>query len=210
MPTALGEGIWGNQTYRVTLKTQSRRYIDSSGNVRKTLLNYLFTFESSARPVKDSRIFASPEKRRAFLAESFTELSLSEIPEPVRKWERVPSPIQPVVGRSLGAVTSVMDYLQLDFPPYGFYAYNWPVLSAAGKIKREADEGYRDMLQDFIGNRVSRFEEYLDKGLTLEFADRSSISIPVKVAPDYGCPEVAQFWGPNICYFWQANEPPFD
>jgi len=35
------------------------------------------------------------------------------------------------------------------------------------------------MLQHFIGRRVTRFEECLDKGLTLEFDGGSSISVPV-------------------------------
>lgn len=211
MPTARGDGVWGNQAYRVILTTRSRRYTSSSGNVGKTLTDYVFTFESSSGSINDRRIFASPEKRTAFLAASFTELSLREIPGSLRKWAKVPSPVESVVGRVLMGVSYIMDYLALELPPCGFYVYNWPVLFSRGKTKCVADEGYREMLQDFIGRRVTRFEEYLDKGLTLEFDGGSSISVPVRVASDDECPEVAQFCGPNAPFcFWQANEEPFD
>jgi hypothetical protein len=209
MATARGEGVWGNQTYQVVLKTERREYGDSSSELHKTVLRYLFTFASSL--IEDRRIFTSDEKRRIFLKESFTELRLEEIPEPARKWEEVPSPLQPIVGRELTEVQFVLDYLRLGFPPYWFSIYNWPVLVSGGKIKRAVDDSYREILQSFVGRRISRLDEYLDKGLTLEFTDGSSISVPIKVGPDFHGPEVAEASGPKLsCYVWQANQPPFD
>jgi hypothetical protein len=210
MATAHGEGLWGNQKYRVRLETERRDYTDSSGEVRKTLLSYLFTFECSSPLIRDRRIFASEEKRRIFLGQSFTELRLEEIPEGLRRWEKVPSPLQSIVGCALTEVEFVTYYLQLKFPPYRFSIYNWPVLVSGGETKRLTDEGYREMLQTFVGRRISRIEEYIDRGLTLEFGDGSSISVAIKVDSNYSCPEVAEVSGPKLnCYVWQINDPPF-
>jgi len=210
MATARGEGVWGNETWQVILKTESCDYTDSSGDIYKTLLKYLFTFECPSRLIRDRRIFASEEKRRIFLGQSFTELHLEEIPEGLRRWEKVPSKFQPIVGCALTEVEFVMDYLQLKFPPYRFSIYNWPVLILGGETKRVTDEGYREMLQSFVGRRIARIEEYIDRGLTLEFGDGSSISVAIKVGSDYPCPEVAEVSGPNLnCYVWQINDPPF-
>ena len=207
--TAQGEGVWGNQKYRVALKTRIQTYHDSLGNSEKQVLKYLFTFNSPS--ISDGRFFPSEEKRRSFMAQSFTELTTEEVPESARKWTKLTSEVESVIGHKLTAVTFIMDYLQLEIPPYGFFVYNWPNLDVGGKLTRFSDKGYRDALLTFVGKQVSRFDEYLDRGLTLEFHDGSSLSVPIKVGADFLSPEVAEFWGPNVSGFmWQANEPPFD
>jgi hypothetical protein len=209
--TAKGEGMWGTQKYQVALKTKVLTYHDSLSQFSRKVLSYSFTFGGSSGSIPDSRSFPTEEKRRLFLARSFTELRLEEIPESNQQWKRLTSPLQSVVGCKLTAVSFVMDYLQLEFPPYGFLIYNWPVLSIDGRTVRFAEEGYRDCLRSFAGKQVSRVDEYLDKGLALEFLDGSSISVPLKVGADFSSPEVAEFSGPNINGFiWQAGEEPFD
>ena len=110
----------------------------------------------------------------------------------------------------MSAVTFVEDYFQLELSPYKFNIFNWPYLSVGGEILRFSDDAYRAALCAFAGKVVSGFDEYLDRGLTIEFSDGSSISVPVKVDANFLCPEVAELWGSNVnCYSWQANEEPF-
>jgi hypothetical protein len=207
--TAKGEGVWGNQKYRLTLKTRIQTYHDSLAKFEKQISKYSFTFQSDS--IADSRFFWSEEERRAFLAQSFTELRTAEIAEPARQWTKLTSKVESVVGCKLTAVAFVMDYLQLDLPPYGFFVYNWPLLYVDAKCTQFSDEDYRKVLHTFVGKQVSRFDEYLDKGITLEFDDGSSLGVPLKVGADFSSPEVAEFWGPGVNgYVWQTGEPPFD
>jgi len=209
--TAKGEGSWGAQKYEIVLKTKIRTYHDSLNQFSRKVLSYSFTFGAPSGCIPNSRSFPTEEKRRLFLSKSFTELSLEEIPEASQQWKRLTSPLQLVVGCKLTAVSFVMDYLQLEFSPYGFLIYNWPILSIDGKTTRFAEGGYRECLRTFVGKQVSGVDEYLDKGLALEFLDGSSFSVPLKVGADFPSPEVAEFSGPNINGFvWQANEEPFD
>src|SRR6266436_266139 len=209
--TAKGEGMWGARKYQVALKTRIRTYHDSLNQISRKVLSYLFTFGAPSGSIPYSRSFPTEEKRRLFLAESFTELSMEEISESNQQWKRLTSPLQSVVGHKLTVVSFVTDYLQLEFRPFGFLIYNWPNLSIDGRIIRFAEEGYRDCLLTFVGKQVSGVDEYLDKGLALEFFDRSSISVPLKVSADFQSPEVAEFSGPNVNGFvWRANEEPFD
>src|SRR5271168_395580 len=153
--TATGEGVWGNQKYLVTLGTRIQTYHDSLGQSEKQVSKYFFTFQANS--IADSRFFWSEEGRRAFLAQSFTELSTAEIPESARHWTKLTSKVELVVGCKLTAVTFVMDYLQLDLPPYGFFVYNWPHLYVDGKFAQFSDEAYRNVLHTFVGKQVSRF-----------------------------------------------------
>lgn len=193
----------------MAVKTLRCTYYDSLGKSNRRLVSYFFTFDS------DRRSFASEEQRRSFMARSFSELRLDEIPENKRQWNRTISPLervcQALVGRRLSAVSFVMDYLQLDFPPYGFYVYNWPRLLLERRILGVEDHGYRDVLQELIGKKVSSVDDYLDTGLTIDFADGARLAVPIKVGDDFPCPEVAEFHGPGFSgMVWQANEPPFD
>ena len=124
--TAKGEGVWGNQKYRVVLKTRVRTYHDSLRKFEKQVSRHLFTFDSPS--ISDWRFFPSEEKRRLFFAESFTELNTKEIPESARQWKELTSPVRAVEGNKLTAVTFHMDHLQLEIPPHRFRIYNWPHL----------------------------------------------------------------------------------
>lgn len=168
--TAKGEGIWGTQKYQVALRTRVRTYHDSLNQSCRKLQSYSFTFDAPSVSISDSRSFQTEEKRRLFMADSFTELFMEEIPEAKQQWKKVISPVQSVLGRKLTAVSFVMDYLELEFPPYRFLIYNWPNLSVDGRTFRPAEEGYRDCLPAFVGKLLSGADEYLDKGLALEFS----------------------------------------
>src|SRR5271170_2179656 len=122
--TSKGEGIWGNQKYQVVLMTRVRTYHDSLRQSEKQVSSYGFTFESTS--ISDARIFPSEEKRRLFMAQSFTELITEEIPESDRRRTKLTSPVHAIEGHKLTAVNFVMDYLELEIPPYKFLVYNWP------------------------------------------------------------------------------------
>jgi hypothetical protein len=207
--TAKGEGVWGNQKYRVVLMTRVRTYHDSLHQSERQVSSYRFTFASPR--ISDRRFFPSEEKRRLFMAQSFTELITEEIPESARRWTKLTSPVHAIEGHKLTAVIFVMDHLELDIPPHKFRVYNWPHLYIDGKTIRSSDGAYRNTLRAFADKQVSRFDEYLDKGITLELDDGSSLGVPVKVSADFSSPEVAEFWGPGVsAYIWDAGEPPFD
>jgi hypothetical protein len=55
-------------------------------------------------------------------------------------------------------------------------------------------------------------DEYLDKGLFLQFENGSSISLSLRVGRDFPCLEVAEFHGlkTNFMIIWQVGEEPFD
>jgi hypothetical protein len=81
--TAQGEGVWGNQKYQLTLKTRVRTNHDSLRKSEKHVSRYLFIFASPR--ISDLRFFPSQEKRRLFMAESFTELISEEVPQEARR-----------------------------------------------------------------------------------------------------------------------------
>lgn len=151
--------MWGTRKYQVALKTRVRTYRDSLNKSSRRVLSFLFTFSVSPGSIPDSRTFRTEERRRLFLAESFTQLSMEEIPESNLQWKRLSFPLQSVVSHKLTAVSSVMDYQELEFPPYGFLIYNWPNLWIDGRAIRFADAGYRDCLYAFVGKQVSGIDE---------------------------------------------------
>jgi hypothetical protein len=203
--TAIGEGVWGNHKYQVALKTRACTYHDALHQSTRKVLRYLFSFGPSIS-ISDSRSFRTEEKRRVFMAESFSALSMSEIAESNRQWKQLTSPLQSVVDHKLTTVSFVEDYLQLDFSPYRFLVYNWPDISMDGKTLQLSDQGYSDSLLSFVGKQVSGFDEYLDKGLVIGFSDGSSISVPLRVSAEFPSPEVAGLSGPNInAFIWPAN-----
>jgi hypothetical protein len=61
----------------------------------------------------------------------------------------------------------------------------------------EPDTAKGNVLHLFVAKQVSRLDEYRDQGLPLEFHDRSSPGVPVKVSADFSCADVSQFWGPS-------------
>lgn len=208
--TAQGSGAWGGKNYQVRLFTSSKTYSDAARRTMKTVVRFAVAFESSSW--SDSRWFNSEKARRSFLDESFSDLVFREIPASERQPQEVASPLQNIKGEYLSSVTFVMDYLQLDFSGYGFNMYSWPFVTVSGKTLSDKDPEYKNALCGFIGQVVEQVDEYLDKGLTLRFADEFCINLPLKVAPDFSSPEVATFNGPKkeLLMAWQVGDEPFD
>jgi hypothetical protein len=82
--TSKGEGVWANQKYQVALKTRVRTDHASLRKSEKHVSRYLFIFASPR--ISDLRFFPSQERRRLFMAESFTELISEEVPQEARRW----------------------------------------------------------------------------------------------------------------------------
>lgn len=200
--------MWGGTDYEVRLLTASRTYFDAAREESRTVVRFGLAFQSVS--YSDERWFASEELRQVFLGESFSNLVLEEIPGSQRESEEVVSPLQCVKGEYLSSVTFVMDYVQLDFCGYRFNMYDWPLVTSNGKPLGHTDTGYRDLLCSFIGRPLKDTDEFLDKGLTLDFGD-GCINLPLKVPRDFPSPEVAEFTAPKSGWvIWLAGEPPFD
>ena len=207
--TAEGKGLWGGKTYDVQLFTSSATYFDAAHKNARTVVGFGLSFASQSS--SDMRGFESEDARAAFLKESFSSLFLKDIPISERKEQSVDSPLQSVVGEYLSSVTFVMDYLQLDFCGYGFNMYSWPLISIGGRTFAYSDPGYRDALCSLIGRTLDRIDEYLDKGLTFQFAEESCINLPLQVGMDFRSPEIAEFRGHDHEWVvWQVGEEPFD
>jgi hypothetical protein len=115
-----------------------------------------------------------------------------------------------LVGRELGSVVFVRDYLELDFdgPQLSFYA--WPRLVLAAEELCWGDPGYRDGLCDLIGRRVTGTVESSAAGLMVDFDDHRLVIHP-QIAELDG-PEVAKLVIPpdgRDWVVWRAGEPPF-
>jgi len=201
--TAEGRGVWGGRRYEVRFMTSLRTYADSTHVTSKTIIHFVLEFGSPDGG--DRRWFESEAARRSFVDKSFSELVLREVPESKREPQEVASPLQAVVGEYLSSVTFVMDYLQLDFSGYGFNMYSWPTVTLQNRTLAQRDDG------SLIGETLMTVDEYLDKGLVLQFKNGSFISLSLRLGRDFPCPEVAEFHGPKAHFLkiWQAGEAPF-
>jgi hypothetical protein len=208
--TSKGRGVWGGTTYELRLLTSSRTYSDSLHQATRTVLRFMLEFGSKSG--SDRRCFISDAARRAFIDQSFSDLVLTDIPEAKREPRRVISPLQTIVGEYMSSVTFVMDYLQLGFSDYRFNMYSWPTVTVQSRTLSQRDEAYKNAICALIGETLSAVDEYLDKGLVLQFKNGSSITLFLRVGRDFPGPEVAEFHGPNTTFLiiWRAGEEPFD
>ena len=208
--TSKGIGVWGDRKYELRLLTSFRCYSDSSRRESRTVQRYGLEFGQATRG--DRRWFNSDDARAAFLNSSFSDLVLTEIPEPNRQPHRVTSPLQTVVGEYLPSVTFVMDYLQLDFCGCGFTMNSWPTITIQDRTLAHTDGGYRDTMCSLIGETVAQVDEYWDAGLVLQFSNTASIRLALRVGTDFPGPEVATFHTPTEAFaiIWSAGEEPYD
>jgi hypothetical protein len=207
--TSEGKGVWGAR-YELRLLTSVRTYSDSLHQANKIVQRYVLEF--GPRPQANRRLFASDDARRVFLEQSFSDLVLTEIPQPKREPRRIVSPLQTVVGEYLSAVAFVMDYVQLDFCGYGFTMNSWPTITIQNRTLSHADGGYRDALCSLIGETTTEVDEYWNTGLRFQFKNASYINLSLKVGHGFSSPEVATFSTPkkSFAIIWGAGEEPFD
>lgn len=208
--TATGFGVWGDARYELQLLTSSKTYCDSSGQATRTVTRFVLAFGIESQV--DRRWFRSERSRRTFIEQSFSNLALTDIPKSEQDTRQVKDPLQAAVGEYLSSVTFVMDYLQIDFCGHRFNMYNWPTVIIGAQTLTLTSNGYRDAICSLIGETLTGIEEYLDRGLTLQFKSGCSIGLSLRVGKDFPSPEVAEYWSPSQkpLIIWQAGEEPFD
>lgn len=113
-------------------------------------------------------------------------------PSTVRVIEEAPDvspPLQQLVMGSLGSVTFVGDYVQLDFHGPRLSLFVWPRVEAFGETRTFGDAGYRDHLVGLIGRTVVAANESAGSGLVVRFEGDASLVVN---------PEPQELQGPEI------------
>jgi hypothetical protein len=103
-----------------------------------------------------------------------------------------------IAGRSLSAVTFVMDYVQLDFHGSGFTLYVWPEVSTATSSYKYQQPGYRDALCEQIDKVVTEVSPLTDNDLVIKFQNDVSFRMSLR-DEEYVGPELVQFWDSGRC-----------
>lgn len=159
---------------------------------------------SSAQILLELAIFEDDAARSAFIERSFSAIEVRQVSDA----PRAPAlPFDDVIGNELAAVTFVRDYLQLSFDSPPLTLWVWPRIHREETVLRRGDAGYAESLIALIGRRLVAADELLDLGLTLDFEERTRLTIPLD-GTDCNGPEVAMFDG-HPGGFWQPGSPPF-
>jgi hypothetical protein len=101
-----------------------------------------------------------------------------------------------IVGEKLSAIVFVMDYWQFQFDGPTINALTRVQVSASGKVLRDRDDQFRNLICDQIGKIVAEVTVAKSKVFTITFKDCSSIAISLKME-DYAGPEAIVFYGSN-------------
>jgi hypothetical protein len=101
-----------------------------------------------------------------------------------------------IVGEKLSAITFVLNYWQLHFDGPTINALTRVQVSADGKVLRDGEDGFRDLICGQIKKTVAEVVVVESQAFTVGFEDGTSISISLK-AEDYVGPEAVVFFGPN-------------
>jgi hypothetical protein len=200
--TARGSGHWGYHAYNVELATRTTTWTDSAGTQTRTLLTYELLI-----PVREvgTRSFSTEEERRAFLSQSFSDLTAAGLEPPQR--HPVAHPLAGLVGQRLDSVDLVADYAQLRWGEKRLNVYAAALIQSLEGHTRHCAPEYADRLHALAGQELVKVDELLDRGLVLTFANSTELVIPLSNdGTDVG-PEAAEYSGGAI---WDAGEPPFD
>ena len=204
--TARGHGHWGYHPYDVELATRTTTWTDSSGTHARTLNFYELRCSD---PAVESRYFSTDEERRAFIEQSFTDLTIHELDPPKRRKET--HPLASLIGRHLDAVSSRgYDELRWANDDCMFVYAQARIQDAAGQIGH-SEPGYRDRLGALAGHKLVNVDELLDRGLVLTFTHDIELVIPLDSDSTDG-PEAAEYtsaeWSRGA--IWFAGQPPFE
>jgi hypothetical protein len=97
-----------------------------------------------------------------------------------------------LLGRQLGAVVFVQDYLQLQFDGSTLTMTTWPVVHCADGEFKYGDPRYRDMLCECIAKVVEAADVRAGDRLLIIFGDRSKLLTSLRDA-DRVDPEAVRF-----------------
>jgi|SRR5450756_523466 len=101
-----------------------------------------------------------------------------------------------VIGEKLSAIVFVMDYWQFQFDGPTINALTRVQVSASGKVLRDGDDQFRNLICDQIGKIVTEVTLTKSQVFTITFEDCSSIAISLNVE-DYVGPEGIVLYGSN-------------
>jgi hypothetical protein len=154
----------------------------------------------------ENRAFRTESEREAFLAAAFTDLKLTPV-EPNEESEEPPLMAE-VIGRTLAAVTFVMDYVQVQFDNDRLNYYVWPRIWRGESVLKHPAPGYNDALIGMIGRNVVGVDEVLDLGLVIELEGGARLSVPLD-GTDLGGPEIAE-WPGDPWIVWRPDDEVVD
>jgi len=200
--TQRGVGLWGGRSYEVELVTSTGVWRDVAGTAEREITEWHLLCSGIGR-----RRFAAEPERRAFLAESFSELELERLDPPEHRIRT--RPYQRLVGERLSQVWFVEDYLQLQFPDATLTLAATPVLLRDGhEPVSRGQPGYADELVALIDSTVDSIDEFLDLGLVIDLSAGMRIATPLTAQP---FSEVAEYRGEDRDgWIWTGGEPPWD
>lgn len=200
--TERGAGVWGGRRYAVELVISTSTWADEAGTAEREIKKWCLLCSEVG-----SRRFAEERERRAFIAESFSELRLERLNPPEQR-VRV-RPYQRLVGERLGQVWFVEDYVQLQFGDATLTLATTPLLRRDGRPPvQHGQPGYADELVGLIGATVDIIDELLDVGLVIDFSTRTRLSVSLSAQP---FPEVAEYRPlDGDGWIWIGGEPPWD
>jgi hypothetical protein len=205
--TAKGSCHWPTY-YQVELFTSYKSYIGRFKTESKEILHYGFRFRDVENNRVDVRFFQSESERLDFLINNVSNLQLLPMKHPKRV--RLQYLLDPLVGKKLTSVLYVMDYLQIDICGNRFTYYYWPNIQKGMNILEKSNSEYLTELDSLIDQSVIAIDEYLDTGLTIEFADNTLLFVPLKVESANPIPEIVEFHGQNGQWMiWQVGDEPY-
>ncbi|GEL99000.1 hypothetical protein [Cellulomonas terrae] len=204
--TARGRGRWGHDTYDVELISCTQSWWDAAGSARTSITGFQLVCSAPA----NARYFSTEADRDAFIAASFSDLSLDRV-EPPEVWSEAQS-LHDVLGVPLTGIETVEDYLWLTWPDDRLAIYSEVDVIEAGQRWRGGDAGFMVKLQSLVGQRVTAVDEILDRGLVLRFESSMELEVNLREAAD-GVAEAADHssmdgWSRGS--LWMVGEPPFD
>ena len=91
-------------------------------------------------------------------------------------------PMRSLIGRALSAVVFVQDYLQLQFDGDLLTILAWPTIRVAENVLSFGHPNYRDALCERISAVVVEVDVQPEQQVTIEFADASTIVVPINNA----------------------------
>ena len=111
------------------------------------------------------------------------------------------NPLEILVGREMSAVSFVRDYLQLHFDGPRLTLITDPVVQVDNVYYRAGMPGYRDALVGLVSKTVRRTSIVEGEAITLEYDDRTRISISLR-SNDYQSAEAAVFDTGTSTWSW--------
>jgi len=100
--------------------------------------------------------------------------------------------LQEIVGRQLGSVEFVQDYVQLKFDGPGLTAITQPTVEVSGREFRWSEPGFRDALCGRITRKVVSARVLPEDSVRITFDDGAIVKVSLR-KDDYRAAEAVKF-----------------